>query len=199
MNSLPGDQDEYFEQTFTGLACRQETITGITFHECIFKECTFTEAVFNYSSFLDCEFYDCDLSMAVVDNGRFNNVSFHESKLIGINWAKVAHIKFINFHSCNISFSTFLELNLERCQIRSCEAKDVFFSETNLTKANCTLTYFIARQFRHTNLTRADFTNAKNYTISPTLNTLKKTKFSMPEAMALLHGLDIILDDPIQP
>jgi fluoroquinolone resistance protein len=196
MNTFPGDQDEYFEQTFTGHDCVQETITGITFHDCIFKECTFSEASLTDTSFLDCEFYHCDLSMVGVDNGRFNNVSFHDSKMIGINWAKAAHIKFMNFYRCNISFSTFIGVNLERCQMRDCFAKEAFFSETNLTKATCSYTDFIDTQFMHSDLTNADFTHAKNYFISPTLNTLKQTKFSMQEAISLLYGLDIILDDP---
>jgi hypothetical protein len=44
-------------------------------------------------------------------------------------------------------------------------------------------------------LTQADFTGARDYTIAPNLNQLKQTKFSLPEAMALLYGLDIILTE----
>jgi hypothetical protein len=44
-------------------------------------------------------------------------------------------------------------------------------------------------------LTQADFTGATNYAIAASLNTLKKTKFSLPEAMSLLYSLDIILTE----
>ena len=47
----------------------------------------------------------------------------------------------------------------------------------------------------HANLTEADFTGAKNYAIAPGMNTLKKTKFSLPEAMSLLYNLDIKLTE----
>jgi fluoroquinolone resistance protein len=71
----------------------------------------------------------------------------------------------------------------------------VDFAEADLTLANCTFTDFTNSRFQHTNLTQADFTGATNYTIAPNLNTLKKTKFSLPEAMALLYGLDIVLTE----
>ena len=35
-----------------------------------------------------------------------------------------------------------------------------------------------------------------DYAIAATENTLKQTKFSLPEAIALLDGLDIILENP---
>jgi len=44
-------------------------------------------------------------------------------------------------------------------------------------------------------LTEADFTGAKNYAIAASSNTLKKTKFSLPEAMGLLYSLDIVLTE----
>ena len=37
---------------------------------------------------------------------------------------------------------------------------------------------------------------ANNYDIDPGSNIIEKTRFSLPEAMALLYSMDIILDDP---
>jgi hypothetical protein len=47
--------------------------------------------------------------------------------------------------------------------------------------------------FLDTNLSYADFSKAVNYVIDPRANRLKKTVFSMPEAMSLLSAFDIIL------
>jgi hypothetical protein len=44
-------------------------------------------------------------------------------------------------------------------------------------------------------LTKADFRKAFNYGIDFKFNNLKKAKFSLPEAIALLTSLDIILDN----
>jgi hypothetical protein len=46
------------------------------------------------------------------------------------------------------------------------------------------------------NPTEADFTGATNYAISASHNTLRETKFSLPEVMALLSYLDIVLTEP---
>jgi hypothetical protein len=42
-------------------------------------------------------------------------------------------------------------------------------------------------------LSCADFTDAKNYSIDPTANRLKKTIFSIPEALLLLKAFDVVL------
>ncbi len=47
--------------------------------------------------------------------------------------------------------------------------------------------------FLDTNLSYADFSKAVNYVIDPRANRLKKTVFSMPEAMSLFFAFDIIL------
>jgi fluoroquinolone resistance protein len=47
--------------------------------------------------------------------------------------------------------------------------------------------------FVKTNLSGANFAHAINYAIDATLNDIKKAKFMFPEAVGLLHGLDIVL------
>jgi uncharacterized protein YjbI with pentapeptide repeats len=79
--------------------------------------------------------------------------------------------------------------------LRKCIAREASFEEADLTGADCQETDFSGSRFNLTNLTEADFRGAFNYTISPPDNTLKKTKFSLPEAMSLLHALDIVLTD----
>jgi len=52
-----------------------------------------------------------------------------------------------------------------------------------------------APEFFNPNLTRADWRGARNYALRPIDNTLKKARFALPEAIALLYGLDLELDD----
>jgi uncharacterized protein YjbI with pentapeptide repeats len=96
---------------------------------------------------------------------------------------------------CVVNYSTFMGLNLKKINLSKCIAREVSFEETNLTQANCRFTDFENSRFIRTNLTEADFTGAKNYSIAASLNTLKKTRFSLPEAMSLLYNLDIHLTD----
>ncbi len=75
-----------------------------------------------------------------------------------------------------------------------CEAKEVDFTETDLSHSDLKGTDFEKSRFFKTNLAYADFKGARNYYIDARVNTLKQTKFSLPEALSLLNGLDIILD-----
>jgi uncharacterized protein YjbI with pentapeptide repeats len=186
---------EYFDQEFSGLEWGQRVVTAVTFDDCTFKNCHFSETQFQRCTFRNCQFQDCDLSLIDVEYCTFQRAKFQNCKLIGINWAKVERIQWPAFDNCNLSYNTFMGLALERAVITGCVAKEAYFDECNLTAANCTGTDFNSSRFFHTNLTQADFTNARNYFIAAHLNTFKKTKFSMPEALALLQGLDIILDN----
>ena len=187
--------EEYFDQVFSGLEWVQGKVTAVTFDDCTFKDCHLNETHFQRCTFRDCQFQNCDLSLIDVEYCTFQRAKFQDCKLVGVNWAKIERIQWPEFHNCNLSYSTFMGLDLERLVITGCLAKEAYFDECNLTDANCTGTDFSDGRFFHTNLTRADFTDARNYFIAAHLNTLKKTKFAMPEALALLHGLDIILDD----
>ena len=62
-------------------------------------------------------------------------------------------------------------------------------------RARAILRFLTDSRFNHTNLTEADFSDATHYNISAVDNTLKKTRFSLPEAISLLYSLDIILKD----
>jgi len=80
---------------------------------------------------------------------------------------------------------------LQQVIIKDCEANEVDFTESNLNKANCTMTDFKGSKFSNTDLSYADFTSAKNYDIDPTYNKIKKATFSIPEVLTLLQGFDI--------
>lgn len=190
------DGEEYFAQPFANQTLTQEMVTAVTFEECTFTGCNFSETQFKRCIFRDCQFQNCDLSLLDVDYSTFQRSKFTQCKVIGVNWAKVRRIERIEFHDCNLSYATFMELDLSRTVLSRCLAKEATFAETNLTGANCTHTDFTGSRFIHTNLTKADFRGAQNYAIAADQNTLKQAKFSLPEAIALLEGLDIVLEDP---
>ena len=202
----PFHDDFYDSQTFRGLESRHSEARGITFLSCSFINCAFGETIFRSCKFQDCEFKQCDLSLAQVDGSTFTNTVFEDSKLIGVNWVKASwgkseiqsRFKSVDFLNCVLNYSTFMGLTLEKIRIKKCTAREVDFSEANLKQADCSFTDFTNSQFRHTDLSEADFRGSSNYFIQPHLNTLKKTRFSLPEAMSLLYNLDIEIGDPFE-
>lgn len=197
---LSGEQSEYDSQEFKGINLRNGQIREKEFISCTFTKCSFRETAFLNSLFRDCIFRSCDLSLVSLKKCSFAATRFENSQVIGVDWNETAWEKSkfkkpVDFFDCVINHSTFMGLNLKKINIIKCTARDVDFTEANLTEANCTFTDFTNSHFLHTNLTGADFTGATNYSIAANLNILKKTKFSLPEAMSLLYGLDIVLTE----
>lgn len=68
------------------------------------------------------------------------------------------------------------------------------FSEADLTSVffeNCDL---LQSTFFHTNLEKANFTSAFNYSVNPENNRLRKAKFSIPGVIGLMdtYGIEIV-------
>jgi len=196
---INGTQTEFDSEHFQNLNMAEQTIIeGKIFDGCHFTNCVLREVRFVACRFRDCHFEACDLSLMEVDGSSFADTHFVRCQVIGVNWANADWPKFtlpkpVSFRECAISYSTFFGISLQQSDFVDCVAKDVDFSEANLTKAKCTGTNFAESRFLHTDLTEADFNDAKNYAINANDNILKKTRFALPEAMSLLRSLDIVL------
>ncbi|MDH5505822.1 MAG: pentapeptide repeat-containing protein [Anaerolineae bacterium] len=196
----------YENEIFKDLVFENGVLKNTQFRECSFVNCSFRETLFQACEFIDCVFKDCDLSLIQVHASSFKHTKFEGSKVIGVNWAKASWgnpqlsqiSRPIDFFDCVLNYSTFIGLHLTKITIKNCIAKEVDFSETNLKQANLMYTDFSKSLFRNTDLTEANFVGAKDYFIVPDQNTLKQTKFSMPEALSLLYNLDIVLSDEDQ-
>jgi uncharacterized protein YjbI with pentapeptide repeats len=70
---------------------------------------------------------------------------------------------------------------------------EVDFVDADLSMAlfdNCDLQGAI---FENSLLEKTDFLTAKNYSINPEINRIRKAKFSIPEVVGLLSKYDIII------
>jgi fluoroquinolone resistance protein len=194
------DDQQYEGEQFARLVAQERTFSGVDFTECVFDHCAFTECTFYRCSFTECHFRACDLSLAKVRGSRFTDVRFAASKLVGIDWTKAGDAVIsklflsVHFDDCLLSYASFFGLTLPRARFVGCTAREVDFREADLTAADCTGTDFSGSKFHHTNLTKADFRRATDYTIDPTANTIAKARFALPEAVALLSGFDIDIE-----
>jgi len=186
----------YAERTFDAADLAGSEIAAAEFRECRFVRCCFSESVFRSCVFDECVFVECDLSLVKLPHSVFSSTRFECSKIIGVNWTEARWpmsrlVVPVRFEKCVISHSTFLGLKLNGVRVTECTAKDVDFRETDLSKADFSGTDLTGAQFGGTNLTGANLESARNYTIGLAENTLKGARFSLPEAMSLLSGLDI--------
>jgi fluoroquinolone resistance protein len=142
----------------------------------------------------NCSFADSDLGLVKILNSGLHDVTFFRSKLVGIDWTKANKHMSVGFKSCNLSNVSFFGINLSKTNFIDCQLRNVDFAEANLSRCVCRGSDFKEARFSNTDLSYADFTNAQGYLICPNSNTLKKTRFSLPEAVSLLSGLDIIIE-----
>lgn len=195
-NTSLEQQDAFYDTNFKELKLAEATLNHKTFENCQFSHCDFSEAVLSQCKFVECEFISCNFSAADFHQTALVDVTFIESKLLGINWTRVkwpyvALASPIKFYLCNISNSNFYELELAEIVIEECKAHEVDFRECDLSSGSLVQTDFQGSLFMHTKLVSADFTDAINYAIDPLQNQIRKATFSMPDAMNLLQGFEI--------
>lgn len=197
------DQETYEGQRFSGANLINGEIRGVHFDECSFANCNFSGSLLQGCVFRDCTFKNCDLGLARVDGSSFKGVEFRKCKLIGIDWTKAAWgkkggsalLKPVDFYRSVLNYSSFFGLEMEGIHLEQCTALEVDFSEADLSGASLKGTDFERSIFRGTNLEGANLVGAMNYVISPTLNNIKQARFSLPEAVGLLYGLEIVIEE----
>jgi fluoroquinolone resistance protein len=184
----------YYKEKFTALSFTVEKVETVTFDECIFTDCRFVDCKFEKCVFIECEFQQSVFSAIDPIGSRLLHPEFFQCKVIGVDWSKASKLENMSFTECQIDYSNFSSLQLPRTKMVNCSAKEVRFTETNLSDGVLTDTDFQESTFFKTNLSRADFRRAKNYNIDVTNNIIRSARFSLPEALSLLYGLDIVIE-----
>jgi uncharacterized protein YjbI with pentapeptide repeats len=188
------EKDTYSLETFLKLVLTEEIIESKVFEECEFTDCIFTGCRFEKCRLLNCKFEKCDLSNIIPMNSEFREVKFANCKAIGIDWTRAGKIKELSFSESLVNYSNFRLLKLPKTVLKKCEVKDADFIETDLKDSDLAGSDFENSIFFKTDLSGVDLTHATNYAIDINSNTLKKTRFSLPEALSLLSNLDIIVE-----
>jgi uncharacterized protein YjbI with pentapeptide repeats len=199
MSGDPFEQRDYSGHRFRDLQLGGADLHGLRFEDCRFDHCDFSGATLRDCRFRDCEFADCNLSLARLAGSQVD-ARFVDSKLVGIDWTQawwptVRLHGTLAFERCALNDSSFFGLSLRELQVLECRAHEVDFTEADLEDADFRHSDLHGAIFRRSRLARADFREAVNYRIDLFLNDIKHAKFALPEAVALLHGLDIELSE----
>jgi len=190
----------YADGLFKEVRVEHLELVSSEFYDCVFFHSSFAESVIRHCRFVNCVFRECDLSLIKVPESSFASTLLENSKVMGVNWTEAHWPKAgldnpVSFSKCAISHSTFIGLRLGGIQIIDCVVIDVDFREADLSRADFAGSDLSQSIFGNTNLSQADLSRARNYRIDPGQNILKQARFSLPEAMSLLHSMDIVLVD----
>ena len=177
----------YNQQCYTN-----NTLPLADYENCNFINCDFSNAVLSNIRFIDCTFNTCNLSLAIITNISFQNTQFKNCKMLGLHFESCNQFALsFNFNNCQLNHATFYKLKIPKTVFNNCNLEDADFSQTNLQQSFfdfCNLNNTI---FDQTNLEKTDFRKAINYTINPTINNIKKAKFSVQGITGLLQHLNI--------
>jgi len=198
-DEFPTNQ-ELIESSFSGKDFSGITVRDRDFMLCSFRSCQMAEIDLRSCRFQDCSFEQCDVSLAKLERCQFQNTTFCKSRLVGIDWTRLTWQKkalkpALHFVECNLNYSNFFGCLLKNTKFTDCMLQEVEFGEADLSQADLRRADLSQARFFHTDLTETDLRDARNYDINAVVNTLHKTRFTLPEAVSLLHSLDIILDE----
>jgi fluoroquinolone resistance protein len=194
------DNQQYRKRRFTGVTLSGVRLSSIEFEDCTFERCVLTSCTLYRCRFTNCRFIACDLSLVQVPNSLFSVVAFERSKAVGVDWTKAGGtptawlMMSFGFTECVLDYSSFFGLSLRTIKLVRCHAQAADFAEADLSGADCSGTDFTESKFLHTNIEKADFTGATGYAIDPTANRVKQARFSLPEAISLLRGFDVVIE-----
>lgn len=191
----------YNGETFKRIEQSGKKIRETRFSGCTFNRCIFTETAFLACQFLECQFVDCTMKMMKVEDSTFSHVSFRHCNLLGVDWTAAnwsqwaTKLHALVFEGCGLEYTIFLGLDLRKMQMKGCAAREANFAEADLSEADLGDTDLSGAVFVNTKLTKTSFVGAKNYTLSLLDNKAAGARFSMPEAIRLLHNLNIVIVD----
>jgi uncharacterized protein YjbI with pentapeptide repeats len=183
------------DRTFEKLVMFEAKISNREFDGCVFKNCEFSNSIFSECVFMDCEFIDCNLSMVKLPATGLKNVTFKDSKLLGIRFDECEDFLFnVTFINSVLDYSWFTNKKIPKTGFVNCSLKGVNFANCDLTSADFDNANLDGAIFDTTILKSADFSTAYNFRIDPEFNPMQKAKFSVNGIPGLLDKYDIRIE-----
>lgn len=185
----------YFENAkFSNILDIPNQLNDIEFYNCTFINIDFLEKKLNSVKFLECHFKNSNLSNCSIANCNIRDTKFENCKLLGINWSAVKSVFNLHISESILDYSIFHNLKMNYSTFTECSIKNAEFEESNLEGTVFYNTNLAESVFNRCNLKNCDMREAHNYFIDIKNNNVKDIKVSLPEAITLLTGIDIIVE-----
>jgi uncharacterized protein YjbI with pentapeptide repeats len=188
---------EYRDTLFTAFE-QPSPVRHTSFYGCTFDDGRLKGVAFEACRFLDCAFVACDVSLATLGGSELRDVSFDACNLTGIAWTRAAQPPTgaleVDFRDCILDFGDFSGCNLEARRLDHCLVRECDLRGTRLLGAVCRGSDFAGSAFEGADLTEADLRLARNYVIDVRSTTVRGARVSLPDAAALLRGLEVEVD-----
>lgn len=188
--------ESYRAATFEKIDAAGLALDELEFDACVFRGCALTRATLKRWRLLDCRFVDCDLTAARLTGARLRGVAFKNCRAGGVNWSGASSLDDLSFEHCVLDHGVFTGAKLPRFSAIDCRIREADFGDADVRGAVFARSDLAAARFFGADLSGADLRGAYDYLIDARETKLKKARVSLPEAVALLAGIDVVLEDP---
>lgn len=190
-------------ETFSGLRLEGAEVSGTLFEDCLFTDCRVQGLALRGCRFTGCHFEGCRVGGLQLDNVQAMGNSFEDCALLGLDWSALVDprkqdLGFLPFDSlarCTLHHCVFFHLDLRKFSFAGCDLAGSFFEDCKLSGADFSDCLLRDAAFSHNDLSGADFRSATEYSFSIEGNQMKDARFSMPEAINLLYGLGLRIEE----
>lgn len=189
--------EHYRDTTFRGIR-QQQGVVGTVFMGCSFEECELRELDLTRCRVLACSFVACDLSLLRVDDTAFRDASFDACNLTGVDFGRARATLHdpleVDFRDCVLDFASFRGCDLTGRRLDHCRCHEADLRDATLRGAVCRGSDFAGAAFGGADLGGADLRRARNYAIDVRHTRVRGARVSLPDAAALLLGLEVELE-----
>lgn len=180
------------DTTFDQLDFKETPLALGDYENCRFHNCDLSGLDLSEFNFVECTFFGCNLSLAKLHQTTFKDVVFQDCKILGLHFENCPKFGLsISVDQCNLNHCSFYRANLKKTVFKNTQLQETDFTECDLSGAVFDQCDLSKAMFENTILEKADFRTAYHYTIDPTINRIKKARFSLSGVVGLLAQYDI--------
>lgn len=161
------------------------------FISCRFVGVDLSSLSFDNSTLVECVFEKSNLSNATFKNSTLRDLTFKNCKLTGVNFSSVNSLFELKFYDCLLNLSSFHSCKSPNIVFSCCDLREADFNEAQMNGAIFCDSILEGASLNNGSFEKSDFRGAKNYFIDPKFTRIRKSKFSLPEALTLLTSLEV--------
>ena len=125
----------------------------------------------------------------------FRDVEFVDCEMMGLHFEDCNSFGFsIDVKHSVLNHSSFYQVDLRKSKFTNVAFEEVEFTEANLSKLVLSDCDFGGAHFERSILELCNFSTARNFSINPIENSIKKAKFSRENISGLLDIFDISIE-----
>lgn len=189
----------YESEHFHGLNLTGEQLENLTLVDCDFTDCVFESCRLIRCTLTECRFVGCRVTDPKFDYSQAKFLALEDCRLTGVNWGLLMPANGFGepidtLTDCRMKYNFFTEIDLRKFLFAGSLLNGCTFADCNLTESSFSDCSLDGTEFFRCDLTAADFRNATGYKVDAPTCTLKRARFTLPEAANLLYSLGIKLE-----